>query len=75
MQKQQIPEVEKTETYTPLNDIDSVITIILRLHFKENWDFIFRQFLILIQTSRFNDMETIAVIFAAIKEKHRNFVI
>jgi hypothetical protein len=59
----------------PRNDLDSVIELILRLSFREHWDFIFRQFLILIQTSRFNDMEAIAVLLAAIKEQHRNFAV
>ena len=59
----------------PKNDIDSVIALILRLPFSEHWDFMFRQFLILVQISRFNDMEAISVLLAAIKDKHRNFAI
>ena len=43
---------------------------------REQEDFIFRQTILLISTARFNDMECIALLLAALKQNnHRNFVI
>lgn len=56
-------------------DLDSVIESILRLPWEQEEAFIFRQVVLLISTARYNDMECIAVVLAAIKKEHRNFVI
>ena len=57
------------------NDLDSVVGYILALPWRDNEDFIFRQVLLLISTARFNDMECIAIMLAALKEQHRNFLV
>ena len=57
------------------NDLDSVLSYILALPWRDNEDFIFRQVLLLISTARFNDMECIAIMLAALKEQHRNFLV
>jgi hypothetical protein len=43
-----IPTVADDGPYQPRNDLDSVIALILRVNFKEHYDFLFRQFIILI---------------------------
>ena len=50
-------------------DLDSVVAFILSVPWAENEDFIFRQVLLLISTARYNDMECIAILLAAIKER------
>lgn len=50
-------------------DLDSVVSYILAVPWAENEDFIFRQVLLLISTARYNDMECIAILLAAIKER------
>lgn len=52
----------------PRSDLDSVIALILKLNFKTHFEFIFRQFILLISTARHTDMEAIAVLLAAVKE-------
>lgn len=47
----------------------------MKLPWGEQEDFIFRQMLLLVSTARFNDMECIAIVLAALKKKHRNFVV
>jgi len=60
----------------PKDDIDSIINLILKLPWRDQEDFIFRQMLLLISTARFSDMECIALVLAALKTNgHRNFVI
>lgn len=59
----------------PKNDLDSVISLILKLNFKQHHDFIFRQFILLISTARHTDMEAIAVLLAAVKEHHRSLAV
>ena len=51
------------------------MSYILTIPWAEHEEFIFRQVLLLISTARFNDMECIAVMLAALKERHRNFVV
>ena len=45
------------------------MSYILAVPWAENEDFIFRQVLLLISTARYNDMEFIAILLAAIKER------
>lgn len=60
----------------PKDDIDSVIDIVLKMPWRDQEDFIFRQMLLLISTARFNDMECIALVLSALKQNnHRNFVV
>ena len=40
-----------------------------------NEEFIFRQVLLLISTARYSDMECIAIVLAALKDQHRNFIV
>ena len=47
----------------------------MAIPWQENEEFIFRQVLLLISTARYNDMESIAVTLAALKERQRNFVV
>ena len=62
--------------YKPKNDLDSVIKYILTVPWDEYEDFMFRQVIILVCTSRFNDMEAITILLSAIKDHgHRNFVV
>jgi len=61
--------------FEPTSDLDKVIGIIISLPWRENEDFIFRQLLILIGNAKFDDMSSVAVLVAAIKENHRNFVV
>ena len=51
------------------------MSYILAVPWKENEEFIFRQILLLISTARYNDMECIAIMLAALKEHHRNFLV
>ena len=50
-------------------DLDSIISYILAIPWCEHEEFIFRQVLLLISTARFNDMECIVIVLAALKEK------
>jgi hypothetical protein len=73
---QQYIQEPETVGYIPKNDIDSIIDLVLKLPWREQEDFIYRQTILLISTARFNDMECIALLLAALKQhKHRNFVI
>lgn len=56
-------------------DLDTVIECILRLPWDQEDAFIFRQVVLLISTARYNDMECIAIVLAAIKKEHRTFVL
>ena len=60
----------------PKDDIDSIIDIVLKMPWRDQEDFIYRQMLLLISTARFNDMECIALVLSALKQhNHRNFVV
>lgn len=67
--------IEEVEEGSPKNDIDTVISLVLKLNFKTHHDFIFRQFILLISTARHTDMDAIAVLLAAVKEKYRSIAI
>ena len=47
----------------------------MSIPWAENEEFIFRQVLLLISTARYNDMECIAILLAALKQRQRNFVV
>lgn len=60
---------EDTLNSAAKNDLDSVISYIMAIPWAENEEFIFRQVLLLISTARYNDMECIAIMLAALKQR------
>lgn len=47
----------------------------MKLPWRENYDFIFKQMQTLISSTKLNDMDNIAVLLAVLKQTQRNFVI
>lgn len=60
---------EDTLNSAAKNDLDSVISYIMAIPWAENEEFVFRQVLLLISTARYNDMECIAIMLAALKQR------
>lgn len=58
---------EELKNFKPKQDLDSVIELILRLPWRDNEDFILKVCLMLLCTARYNDMECIAIVMAALK--------
>ena len=50
------------------NSLDAIVSYILSVPWAEHEEFIFRQVLLLISMARYNDMECIAIMLAAVKE-------